>query len=294
MGTTLTVFLVEGDSLRLAHVGDSRGYLLRDGKLQRITKDHTVVERLVDEGRLTPQEAELHPQRSILTRAIGVEGDVQVDQGSIDTQVGDRLLLCSDGLTGMVSEDDIRRILEEQSDPQVAADALVEAANRAGGQDNVTAVVLVAVADGDPHAQTAPTETVSAPATAPRPTERVETGPPRRRKWKAVAWVVLVLLLLGGALFAAKRFFVDRQWYVGVANGHVALYRGIPAEPLGLELSTVVEERTDLPADQVMQLADYRDLDQGITAGSEQEARDIIEQMAADLQAQQPPAAGAP
>jgi serine/threonine protein phosphatase PrpC len=294
MGTTLTAFLVEGDSLRLAHVGDSRAYLLRDGKLQRITKDHTVVERLVDEGRLTPQEAELHPQRSILTRAIGVEGDVQVDQGSIDTQVGDRLLLCSDGLTGMVSEDDIRRILEGQSDPQAAADALVEAANEGGGQDNITAVVLVAVADGEPHAQTAETETVRpAPTTAPRRTERVETAPSRRRGWKAAAWILVLFLVLGGALFAVKRLFIDRQWFVGVANGNVALYRGIPAQPLGLELATLVEERPDLPADQVMQLADYRDLDQGITAGSEQEARDIIEQMAADLQAQQQPQAGA-
>ncbi|MGH2546761.1 MAG: Stp1/IreP family PP2C-type Ser/Thr phosphatase, partial [Actinomycetota bacterium] len=142
MGTTLTAFLADGDTLRLAHVGDSRAYLLRDGVLQRITTDHTVVEGLVEKGELTAQEATIHPQRSILTRAIGVDGEVQVDQASIQARPGDRLLLCSDGLTGMVDEADIQRILEENVDPQAAAEALVDAANEAGGQDNITAVVV--------------------------------------------------------------------------------------------------------------------------------------------------------
>jgi serine/threonine protein phosphatase PrpC len=294
MGTTLTAFLVEGDAVRLAHVGDSRAYLLRDGQLQRITKDHTVVERLVEEGRLTPQEAEIHPQRSILTRAIGVEGDVQVDQGTIEVSPGDRLLLCSDGLTGMVGEEEITRILTERSDPQAAADALIEAANEAGGQDNITAVVID-VADGGPTPAAGPsaavTETVpTGPQGEPSPPRRVDrfpVGPPRRRRWRLLVWLLVVLVVLGGGLFAVKRLFIDRQWFVGESNGYVALYRGIPAEPLGLELATLVEEQKDLPAVQVAALAEYRNLDQGITAGDEEEARAIIAQMRQDLAAQQ-------
>jgi PPM family protein phosphatase len=292
MGTTLTAFLADGDTLRLAHVGDSRAYLLRDGELQRVTTDHTVVEGLVEKGELTPQEASIHPQRSILTRAIGVDGEVQVDQASIQPRPGDRLLLCSDGLTGMVDEADIQRILEENTDPQAAADALVDAANEAGGQDNITAVVIdVAEAEPDRHAQAAPTETVSP---GPRRAERLAVGERRRRRWpwKALAWTVAVLVLVAGGLFAAKRLFVDRQWFVGVSGTNVALYRGIPAEPLGLDLSTLVEE-TAIPADQATQLAEYRDLEDGITAESEEEARSIIAQIQADVDAQQPPP-GAP
>lgn len=293
MGTTLTAFLVEGDTLRLAHVGDSRAYLMRDGELQRITTDHTVVEGLVEKGELTPQEASIHPQRSILTRAIGVDGEVQVDQASIQPHPGDRLLLCSDGLTGMIEEADIQRILEEHEDPQAAADALVDAANEAGGQDNITAVIIdVTEAGPDPHAQVAPTETVAAPE--PRRTERFAMGERGRRRWpwKALAWILAALVLLVGGLFAAKRLFVDRQWFVATQGGYVALFQGIPAEPIGFDLATLVEETT-IPADQATQLAEYRDLEEGITAESEEEARSIIAQIQADVDAQQPPP-GAP
>ena len=290
MGTTLTAFIADGDTLRLAHVGDSRAYLLRDGELQRITTDHTVVEGLVEKGELTPQEASIHPQRSILTRAVGVEGDVQVDQASLDLRPGDRLLLCSDGLTGMIEDDHINRILEERPDPQDAADALVEAANEAGGQDNVTAVVIDVV---DSHAQAAPTEAVAAPAS--RPADRFAVGERGRRRWpwKALAWMLAALVLLGGSLFAVKQLFVDRQWFVGISGESVALYRGIPAEPLGFDLATLVEE-TQIPAADATQLAEYRDLDEGITANSEEEARSIIAQIQADVDAQQPPPPGTP
>lgn len=292
MGTTLTAFLAEGDTLRLAHVGDSRAYLLRDGALQQITTDHTVVEGMVEKGELTPQEASIHPQRSILTRAIGVDGEVQVDQASIEPRPGDRLLLCSDGLTGMVEEAAIQRILEEHTDPQAAANALVDAANEAGGQDNITAVVIdVADAEPDPHAQAAPTATVEP---GPRRPERFTMGEERGRRWpwKALVWTLVVLVLLAGGLFAVKRLFVDRQWFVGTWSGSVALFRGIPAELLGFDLSTLVEE-TAIPADQATQLAEYRDLEDGITAESEEEAHSIIAQIQADVDAQQPPP-GAP
>jgi PPM family protein phosphatase len=297
MGTTLTVFLVDGNTLRLAHVGDSRAYLLRDGQLQQITRDHTVVQRMVDEGRITAPEAQIHPQRSILTRALGVDEDVQVDQASIEPQPGDRLLLCSDGLTGMIEEDVILRILTQEPDPQAASDALVEAANQAGGQDNVTAMVLDVVEDGTGAAAETTAETVPAVA-EPAPAVE-ETSPPspaapparaapgRRRPWRRVlVWLLVLAVLIGGGLFAAKRFYVDRQWFVGESEGSVALFRGLPAQPLGFDLSTL-EETTTISSAEVTRFPEYQDLGEGITADSEEDARGIIAQMQRDLEAQQ-------
>ncbi|MDP9341064.1 MAG: Stp1/IreP family PP2C-type Ser/Thr phosphatase [Actinomycetota bacterium] len=142
MGTTLTAAFMEGDVIHLAHVGDSRAYLLRDGELHRLTEDHTLVHRMAMEGRITEAEEETHPQRSILIRALGVEEPVEVDEVPVHALAGDRILLCSDGLHSMVPEEDIRRTLEAASDAQEAADHLVELANRAGGLDNITVVVL--------------------------------------------------------------------------------------------------------------------------------------------------------
>jgi serine/threonine protein phosphatase PrpC len=305
MGTTLTAVLLQDDRMHLAHVGDSRMYLLRKGNLQRITKDHTVVERLVDEGRLTPQEAGIHPQRSILTRALGVDEDVQVDEVDVDVRPGDRILLCSDGLTGMVEEDDLVRILGRHDDPQTASDALVTAANEAGGQDNITAVVLDV--EGDNAPQAAVTETVKRPAlsepavpVAPQAArtreERFEgrpVGVPRRGWIRGLVWLAVILIVVGGGLFAAKRLWVDRQWYVGESNGRVALYRGIPAAPLGFRLSDVAEV-TELPAEEVTPFPEYRDLAEGITAQNEEDARAILDQMRADVnearrEAREPP-----
>lgn len=293
MGTTLTVFLVDGNTLRLAHVGDSRAYLLRDGQLQQITKDHTVVQRMVDEGRITPPEAQIHPQRSILTRALGVDEDIQVDQASIEPQPGDRLLLCSDGLTGMIEEDVILRILTQEQDPQAASDALVEAANEAGGQDNVTAVVIDVVEhSADPAVETTAQTQPAVPAPAP-PVERspgpaappARTAPGRRRSWRrALIWLLVLVVLVGGGLFAAKRFYVDRQWFVGESDGSVALFRGLPVQPLGFDLSTL-EETTSIPAVEVTQFPAYGELREGITAESEEGARRIIAQMETDLAA---------
>ena len=148
MGTTLTAALVQGAQVRLAHVGDSRAYLYRDGELQLLTEDHTLVHKMLVEGEITESEAETHPHRSILTRALGVDGNVQVDEGIVEMRNGDRLLLCTDGLTGMVSDEQIKAVLAESKDPQEAVDRLVRAANRAGGIDNITALVIDFVEDG--------------------------------------------------------------------------------------------------------------------------------------------------
>ncbi|HEX2030944.1 MAG TPA: Stp1/IreP family PP2C-type Ser/Thr phosphatase [Actinomycetota bacterium] len=296
MGTTLTAVVAGDQRIHLAHVGDSRAYLLRDGQLRRLTKDHTVVERMVEQGRLTPEEAEIHPQRSILTNALGVDADIRVDEATHDIRPGDRLLLCSDGLTGMVGEEEIAAILTDNADPQVAAEALVAAANEAGGQDNITALVLDAVEDDEssvarPSATTreAPTPPGAAEA-APRRRDwqRIPAEPQRRRiPARIVLWVLVPLIVIAAGLWAVKELFVDNQWFVGIdeETGNVALYRGIPAEPLGISLASVVEV-SDIAAAEVRRFPAWRGLEDGITADSREDAENIIRQMAADLEAQ--------
>ncbi|MEX0868573.1 MAG: Stp1/IreP family PP2C-type Ser/Thr phosphatase, partial [Nitriliruptoraceae bacterium] len=142
MGTTLTATLLEGARLHIAHVGDSRAYLLRDGKFSQITDDHTLVQHLIDEGQITREEAANHPQRSIITRAIGVSPEVDVDSMSLELQPDDILLLCSDGLTGVVDDRTIATTLAQRDDPDTTIETLVSLANDAGGPDNVTAVLL--------------------------------------------------------------------------------------------------------------------------------------------------------
>src|SRR4051812_23360353 len=140
MGTTLTALLSAGQRLGLVHVGDSRAYLLRDDELHQITHDHTLVQSLVDEGRITPEEARTHPQRSWITRALDGRGEIELDLSVREAHAGDRYLLCSDGLSGVVSEETMAEALRV-SDPQDACDRLVELALRAGGPDNVTCIV---------------------------------------------------------------------------------------------------------------------------------------------------------
>lgn len=144
MGTTLTLALLDPDGdLDIGHVGDSRAYLLRDGTLQQLTRDHSYVADLIAAGKLTPEEAESHPYRSVLTRAVGLDSTVEVDSYGLLLQFGDRILLCSDGLTSMVSDGPLSEILDRQgSPPATTADALVTAANDAGGIDNITVVVI--------------------------------------------------------------------------------------------------------------------------------------------------------
>ena len=157
MGTTLTAVMVSGHEVTVGHVGDSRLYRLRDGGLERLTNDHSLVEEYVRAGRLAPEEAESHPQKSIITRALGVEADVEVDTLTCNANDGDVYLLCSDGLSGMVSEQEMAEILLERSSLEQAARALVDAANRAGGRDNITVVLFRlsagggAMGDGDDH-----------------------------------------------------------------------------------------------------------------------------------------------
>jgi len=259
MGTTLTaVALVNEDGeerLAVVNVGDSRAYLLQQGELEQLTEDHSLVEQLVREGQLTPAEAQVHPQRSIITRALGLDPEVEVDSWELTPYKGDRILLCSDGLTNEVSDDEIASTLRSVGDPEEAARQLVNEARDHGGSDNITCVV-VDVLDDDNRAETASkalaaepppppraerAATVSSPAptddeaaTATRTPARAAAAPtqepkPRARRftWRVFVFVLAVIVVIGGAL-AAVGWYARHTYYVGLDNGQVAIFKGRP------------------------------------------------------------------
>ena len=304
MGTTCTLVLLNENRAHIAHVGDSRAYLLRDGRLQQLTEDHTLVARMVKEGRLQPEEAEHHPQRSIITRALGVDSDVEVDLDSLELEAGDRLLLCSDGLSGMIDGESIRSTLQDNSDPQKAADELIRRANEAGGEDNIT-VVIVDVTDVPASGVTAPSATArsaTAPSTtdegpsvsaeqpqpvpaAPEP-EPVEEAPRRHRWVKPLIGVVIVLALLAAGAFFLIDYMRTNSWYVGLdADDNVAIYQGRSEDLFGIDLDDEIES-TDLNvADLPENLRD--NVEEGRTADSREEADEIVadlEQRARELE----------
>ncbi len=290
MGTTLTATTVDDQGAHLGHVGDSRAYLLRAGAFRQLTEDHTLVNRMVKAGEITPQEAGVHPHRNVLTRSIGTEPEVAVDEEDVPLIDGDRLLLCSDGLTGMVTEPQIQAILETTPDPQEAANRLIKAANRAGGIDNIT-VVILDIHEGDEGAGegtgTSLRSDYSGARRSAAPLLRV--GPPRRTRPSLVSskrWAIRigVVVLATVAVFFAVRVYLDRQWYVGEADGNVAVYQGIPATFGGFDFSHV-ELETDIPAAEVAQLPQYPALADGITANDRAEAEAVVEQIRRDLTA---------
>jgi serine/threonine protein phosphatase PrpC len=246
MGTTLTAALLRDDEVALGHVGDSRAYLLRDGKLKRLTKDHSLVEELRRQGRLTEEQAEEHPQRSIITRALGPEPSVNVDTMTFPARTGDVFLLCSDGLTTMVSDEEIREILISSKNLRQAVNRLVDAANRGGGRDNITAVAF-RLADADAKEAEEGATLISRTAEQAGLTRERMRGatdrlrgqgpmptPSRRRralKWAAAA-VVVAAIVVGAVLFVRSIYFLGTD-----DQGNVAVYRGLPYRlPLGVSL----------------------------------------------------------
>jgi protein phosphatase len=204
MGTTATVALVDehAGTLTLAHVGDSRAYRYRDGTLEQLTTDHSLVGELVRTGRLTEAEAAVHPHRSVITRALGTDAEVEVDTRTLELAPGDLVLLWSDGLSAMVRDEDIVQLLVSSGlDPHIAADALVRAANAAGGEDNVT-VVLAEIVEGEPGERSAPVASPEAGAD-PETLESVLPDDARRHgAGKGSRWPALVLVLVLLALAA--------------------------------------------------------------------------------------------
>jgi serine/threonine protein phosphatase PrpC len=273
MGTTLTAAKVTGDEVSLAHVGDSRGYRLRDGELEQLTKDHSLVAELERSGQITAEAAEHHPQRSIITRALGPEPDVEIDTYTLTGRDDDVFLLCSDGLTSMISDEELASILRSAQTLDEAAGSLVRAANQSGGKDNITVVLFRLGEDAagelpgedetiagqvsaaevrgaaaldeptDPHP--APRDARAALAEAPpdatvvAPPKRRRTPSRRRRRMrmrllaKGLA-VVAVLAAVVGGLYVLSR----QVYFIGTNDaGLVTLYRGVPYElPFGIEL----------------------------------------------------------
>jgi protein phosphatase len=315
MGTTLVALLEDGDSIHLANVGDSRAYLLRNGELSQVTVDHTLVQELIDEGRLRPDEAERHPQRSIITRALGVESDVEVDLFTYKLLPGDRLLLCSDGLSGVVNEQRIRNVMLRVPEPQRVAEKLVAMANEGGGPDNITVVVLdtsdrlarVGERTGDmdaaPNGAIAPvrdgatSELVTglhrrvAPAGAAAGTgsrsarRQAERGhqagagarASRHSRRRGLKRVLLGLLVLAvlAGIVVGGRALVYSRYWVGFDGDQVAVFSGVPGNVAGLRLSRVVE-RTGIGRDRVA--AGYAPrLDEGVSASSLTDARRIAQ-----------------
>jgi protein phosphatase len=245
MGTTVTAALLTGGRVTLGHVGDSRAYRIRDGELEQLTEDHSLVADLMRSGRLTPEEAEAHPQRSVITRALGTDPHVDVDTMAVEAEPGDVFLLCSDGLTTMVGDEDILGILAAAPTLADAAKELVRAANTGGGEDNVTVVLfrvegdeaveetLVAAPVVEGNGQGDPDELedtlTNLQPVQPAPAAVEVRKPRKKRRWgRRVFWALvalgLVALLLGGALFG-----ISRAYFVGAdKDGNIVVYQGVP------------------------------------------------------------------
>ncbi len=242
MGTTMTVALVEDGRVAIGHVGDSRAYLIRERKLEQLTEDHSLVAELVRSGKLSPEEAERHPQRSVITRALGTDPDVDVDTFSIETKPGDLFLLCSDGLTSMVDDQTILREVERnRADLPAAAKALVRAANKGGGEDNITVVFFEIAGDGAredtertialPPVEDGDEDTLdehnAVPAVAVE--HQDENRHAGRRALFALLALLLVIALCGGAVWG-----LWRSHFVGAeSDGHVVVYQGLPWNVVG-------------------------------------------------------------
>jgi protein phosphatase len=300
MGTTLTAMLFSGSKMGMVHIGDSRAYVLRDGEFNQITKDDTYVQMLVDEGRISLEEANSHPQRSLLTRALdGRDADPEYSVRQV--KAGDRYLLCSDGLSAVVSAETIESTLREYVDPAQCTSRLIELALRGGGPDNITVIVadvtdedivedqpvVGGAAATDRGMSTSADDSMSsargaALATprdaAPEPVPagvgaRLDEDEISRRRHPIRTGILLVVLLglLAGGLWYAWSTTQSRFYVGATSDGQVAIFKGVPGKIAGLELSAVYE-RSDLRLDELNQAAQDA-VKQGILADTEEDAR---------------------
>ena len=308
MGTTLTAVLVRENCLHLAHVGDSRAYLFRDNTLTQLTTDHTLVNRLILEGHLSEEEAKVHPHRSVITRAIGVDSGLEVDtlEPPLPVVPGDRFLLCSDGLSGPVSDEQIAAILANERIPDRACNRLIDAANTNGGPDNITTIIVDILHDGEvieptmhlhddeataeladpaaiaahvPAPSRSPIDSapprVAQPATTPAAALPLSRRRPPKRSFHPMMWVGLGLGMLF-ALIGTGATVLNNQVYVGIDDeGNVAIYRGLKDQHVfGMPLFSVIETQT-LKASSLSGVLQDR-LAEGVSQADEAAARAYV------------------
>lgn len=260
MGTTCTAAMLEGERLVIVQVGDSRAYLLHQGKLQQLTRDHSLMADMIEAGQLTPEEARMHPQRSVITKALGSDVHLRPDIYEINVETGDRLLICSDGLSGMVHDEDIERTLCRVQDPQRCASQLVNEAIANGGHDNVTVIV----ADVTGFAE-------------------VQRKKMARKTKLSIAFVlVLFAAIVAGTAWGASTY-LNTTAYLADEGGKVAIYRGVPGTVLGMSFSHL-EKTTDVPVSELQPGVANR-LAEGIRVDDVEAAEKLIEQYRAEIAA---------
>ena len=253
MGTTLTACMLENERLIIAQVGDSRAYLLHHGKLQQLTRDHSLMADMIEAGQLTPEEARHHPQRSVITRALGSDPNTRPDMYEINVETGDRLLVCSDGLSSMIEDEQIEAVMRRVPDPQRCASQLVNEAIAAGGHDNVTVIV----------------SNVTGFA------EKRRRKLARKTKFSVALVLVLFLAILGGGAWGVHTW-LHTTAYLGEDNGKVAVYEGVPADFLGMPLYKQ-QEVTDVSVDSLQPGTATR-LQEGIRVDNMDAAQDLVQQ----------------
>ncbi|MGB4712749.1 MAG: PP2C family serine/threonine-protein phosphatase [Pontimonas sp.] len=314
MGTTVSAMIRVKSSMVIAHIGDSRIYRLREGVLEQITADHTFVQRLVDSGRITPEEAAVHPRRSVLMRVLGdVDAEPEIDTHIIDTQPGDKWLLCSDGLSGYVSERDMAETLLTVDDPELVCHKLITQSLSEGAPDNVTVVIVRVSEDSDtsPPAEPRMVGAAAGPMTyqsgpvAKKPAlpamllHPLRALPPadehfepeadyleeliredrRRLIRRRVTWslsIIILLAALAGATFGAYQW-TQTRYFVGESNGVVAIYQGVPESVGPFGLSSVFEESV-IDLESLLPFEQER-VNAAIPAESLEEARNILERL---------------
>ena len=259
MGTTLTAAVIEGDKMIVAQVGDSRAYRLRDGKLEQLTHDHSLIAAMIESGQVTEEEARTHPSRSIITRALGSDPDMHPDLFEFDLKRGDRILLCSDGLHGMVENAQIESTLNVVNDPQICANTLIEMAKEAGGLDNVTAIVA------------------NINDIAPAEVEQIG---PKKHRYSALLFTIVALLLVFCAV-GGFWYYVKNSAYLISENGYVALYNGRNETFAGIDLGHY-GYTTDVAVEKLPEITSQK-LSEGIQFDSVGAAESVIKDYEAQI-----------
>jgi serine/threonine protein phosphatase PrpC len=315
MGTTVSAMILQGDQVVISHIGDSRLYLMRSGELSQISTDHTFVQRLVDAGRITAEEAMVHPRRSVLMRVLGdVESSPEIDSMVLDTRAGDRWMLCSDGLSGVVSFDELHELMSSDAGAKQVADRLVKASLDGGAPDNVTVVV---VDIGEPAAPATPPLIVGSAAAPlaigqlepvrargirlapfrPHPVQETHFEPDsadyfdelieedaRRRRRRRFVWTFWIVLLIAAIVTVVVLGYqwTQTRYYVGESNGRVAIFQGIQQDLGPISLHELHNETDIDVAD--LRTYDQQRVAQTISAGSFSEAFRIVQRLEDSLE----------